>query len=500
MKELNYKPCNANTMKIKHAKRKQTLSRVLLFVFVLFAGIGIANADFSKMDKGAAIGSGISLATVLPFMVSGKFKELKGEELDTFLKEAQPEDVAKYYDELNKMKKEALDKAIESKASKEDLDKLKQELAESFNESTKALRDAIKAQGLAMQKIIDGMPNGGEKTSLKAEVDKFIKDNHDEIKRIKKAGQGFIEMKVVGSITTGSAAVPDGIPALQGVQVAPPNNVNFRGVIIDGLVTTIPTSQASYAYTETIPKDGDYTFLAEGGTKQEIDFKIETRYAAPKKLAAYEKLTEEAVTDIPNLQAIAYNFLLQKHNLKRENGILFGDGTGDNLKGATVYGRVFSAGDLANAVVAPNFMDVVNAAITDIFTTHNYTDEMPYMANLVMINPADFYIELVSAKNSFGMPLYPQASLFNRVTIGGATIIPYMDIPAGKIFVADMSKYNITNYVGYTVRIGWVNDDFIKNQFVILGESRLHGFVKKLDEVAFLYDDIATIKTAIEKV
>ena len=43
------------------------------------------------------------------------------------------------------------------------------------------------------------------------------------------------------------------------------------------------------------------------------------------------------------------------------------------------------------------------------------------------------------------------------------------------------------------------NDDFIKNQFVILGESRFHAFVKKLDEQAFIYDDIATIKTAITK-
>lgn len=496
MKELNYKPCNANTMKIKHAKRKQTLARMILFVFVLFAGFGLSATD----GKSSVLAAGISLATLPVFMVGGKFKELQGEDLTTFLKEAQPEDVAKYYDELNKMKKEALDKAIAAMATKEEIAALKQELAESFNQSTKALKDAIQAQGLAMQKIVEGMPNGHNKNTVKAQIDKFIEDNFDEIKRIKKAGQGFIELKVVGSITTGSASVPDGIPTLQGVQVAPPNNVNFRSTIIDGLVTTFPTNQASYAYTESIPKDGDYTFLAEGGTKQEIDFKVETRYAAPKKLAAYEKLTEEAVTDIPNLQSIAYDYLRRKHDLKRENGILFGDGTGDNLKGATVYGRAFSAGDLANMVVDPNFMDVVNAAITDIFTTHNYQDEMPYMANIVMINPADFYIELVSAKNSFGMPLYPQASLFNRVTIGGATIIPYMDIPAGKIFVADLSRYNITNYVGYTVRIGWVNDDFIKNQFVILGESRLHGFVKKLDEVAFLYDDIATIKAAIEKV
>ena len=49
-------------------------------------------------------------------------------------------------------------------------------------------------------------------------------------------------------------------------------------------------------------------------------------------------------------------------------------------------------------------------------------------------------------------------------------------------------------------KITYINDDFIKNQFVILGESRFHAFVKKLDEQAFIYDDIATIKTAITKV
>jgi hypothetical protein len=124
---------------------------------------------------------------------------------------------------------------------------------------------------------------------------------------------------------------------------------------------------------------------------------------------------------------------------------------------------------------------------------------MPYMANLVLVNPNDFFINLVAAKDLNGLPLYPMASLFNKVVIGGVTIIPEESITAGKIFVGDMSKYNTTNYVPYTVKIGWVNDDFIKNQFVILAESRFHAFVKKMDEQAFIYDNFATIKTAITK-
>ena len=339
-----------------------------------------------------------------------------------------------------------------------------------------------------------------EVPTFKSEINKFISENAEKINSIRKAGSGVVEFEVSKAvIEVANATLPVAAPALQGVQVAPPSRANFRTAVINSMVTTIPTTQASYAYTETLPLSGDFGFVAEKGSKPNIDLKFETRYAAPVKVAAHMVLTEEAVQDIPNLQAIAYDFLRQKHDLKKEKGIVLGDGISPNPKGATVYGRAFSAGSLALSVVSPNFMDVVNACITDIYTTHNFTDEMPYMANIVLINPNDFFIRLVSAKDLNGLPLYPSASLFNQVNIGGVTIMPHEDIVAGKIFVADMSKYNTTDYMGYTVKIGWINDDFIKNQFCIVGESRFHAFVKKLDEQAFIYDTIATIRDAITK-
>ena len=338
--------------------------------------------------------------------------------------------------------------------------------------------------------------------TIKTQINKFIVDKAEEIKNILSKGSGLVELtvKAVGDMTTGSATNPDGIPELVGTQVAPATNVNLRGTFVDGLVSNVDTSLAAYPYTETLPKEGDYSFLAEGAIKPQMDFKIETRYATPVKTAAWIKLTDESVQDIRGLQSIANDLLRKKHDLKRQSGILFGDGIAPNPKGATEYGRVFTAGAMALAVTNPNIMDVINAAVTDIYNTHNYQDEESYMPSLAVLNPVDFYVQFVSAKNGDGNPLYPTASLFNRVNIGGLTIIPERSIPAGKLFVADMSKYNTTNYVGYTVKIGWVNDDFIKNQFVMLGESRFHAFVKKLDEQAFIYDDIATIKSAITAV
>lgn len=392
------------------------------------------------------------------------------------------------------LRKEEIEKQIveanKSNAKKEDVEKLNDTLNKIIKEQ--------EAFGLRMKAITE-KPNNDTSKSFKETIYKFVEDNSEAIVKAFKSG-GTVEMdvtKAVGIVEVASATLPSPAPALQGVQVAPPSRANLRSAVINSMVTTIPTSQASYAYTETLPKEGGFDFVAEKGTKPQIDMKFETRYASPVKVAAWMKLTEEAVTDIPQLQAIAYDFLRKQHDLKREKGILNGDGVSPNPKGATTYGRLFSAGVLATSVVNPNFMDVVNACITDIYTTHNFTDEMPYMANIVLVNPNDFFINLVSAKTLNGDPLYPTASLFNQVNIGGVTIMPHEDITAGKIFVADLSKYNTTNYVGYNVKIGWVNDDFIKNQFVILGESRFHAFVKKLDEQAFIYDDIATIKTAI---
>jgi len=392
------------------------------------------------------------------------------------------------------LRKQEIDKAI-AEANKENATKAEIEaLTNKQNAIIKELENAT----ISMKKLTEGDTN--KVTSFKETIYKFVEENADKIRQAFKSG-GAVEMdvtKAVGTVEVASATLPVAAPALQGVQVAPPSRANLRSAVINAMVTTIPTTQASYAYTETLPKEGGFDFVAEKGSKPQIDMKFETRYASPVKVAAWMKLTEEAVTDIPQLQAIAYDFLRQQHDLKREKGILNGDGVSPNPKGATTYGRAFSAGALATSVASPNFMDVVNACITDIYTTHNFTDEMPYMANIVLINPNDFFINLVSAKTVNGEPLYPTASLFNQVTIGGVTIMPHEDITAGKIFVADLSKYNTTNYVGYNVKIGWVNDDFIKNQFVILGESRFHAFVKKLDEQAFIYDDIATIKTAIE--
>ena len=504
-------------MKKLFKTRMAILTSLLMFSICALSVIAIANPETVTEIVGA-----ISIAAVLPFGMVKNMINLKspnkafdkpeggdegeggsGDNPENALLAKIKLKIAEQTKEYETKLKTLVKDSDEHKALTERI-ALLEEKGENLKDQPefKTIIDEHSALALEVKALKEQLEKVGDGKSLKAQFGDYLTKNQDKLKSIKSSGTGFLEFefKAAAPIVTTSASNPDGIPELVGVQVAAPSNVNLRGTIVDELVTMFDTSLAAFPYTETVPKDGDYAFLAEKATKPLIDFKIETRYAQPVKVAAHIELSDESIQDIPGLQSIATDYLLKKHNLKRQNGILFGDGIAPNPKGATLFGRAFVPGGMANCVDDPNFMDAVNAAVTDIFTTHNYTDEIPYRANLCMVNPIDFYCQLVAAKDGNGLPLYPMASLFNRVVLGGVLIVPFEDITVGKIFVCDLSRYNVSRYLPYRVKIGFINDQLITNQFTMVGESRLHAYVKKLDEQAFIYDEIDTIKTAIHLV
>ena len=253
----------------------------------------------------------------------------------------------------------------------EQVDAYKAQLDAHNEAQTKAVIDSeVKAQ---MEKAKEGindeianqLKDFGQGASMENQLLKALEENHERIKEIAKNQNGVVEiqLKAVGNLTTtsGTNAVP---LAINGTQQAPLTNINLREIGILPYTTNLNTSVASYAYTEPKPKDGDYEFVAEGGVKPQIDFNWETNYANPKKIAAWVRLTMESVQDVVGLESVARDFLQKKHNLKKSKAILFGTGVGEEPKGATTYGRVFSAGALALKVEKPNFMDVINAVIT----------------------------------------------------------------------------------------------------------------------------------------
>lgn len=320
----------------------------------------------------------------------------------------------------------------------------------------------------------------------------FLTENKEAIAKLKTQKSGIITFipKAAEDITTGSGTINrtnmniDNDQSLSGGF----NLANYQ--FVDNMVTVLSTNTESFPYTELKPKEGNFEWVAEGAEKPKIDFTWVTNYAKPIKVAAYEILTDEVVRDVPRMMSTAKDYLKRKHDISRSKKI---------IEIAIAEARTFNAGAMAAKIVEPTFMDVVNAVVTDVYTVHAYEDEAHYIPNVVMINPMDFFINFVSAKDSEGKPLYPTASLFSSITIGGIKIIPTRLIPTGKLFVADMKYFNVTRWESYSVSIGWINDQFIHNKFTMLGESRMHAFIKEHQKGVFVYDDFDTVKTAITK-
>lgn len=360
------------------------------------------------------------------------------------------------------------------------------------------LHTAIEKQGTALEEYINGL-NAKTTESLKTQVFGFIEENETKIKELYTKGSGRVEFvpKVVADMTTGSGANATAASHLLSDNLGGFNMRDDSSLL--NLATRSKTGQPVYTYSELTPKDGDYAFTAEGDAKPQIDFNWVNRFATPVKSAGYEILTEESVQDVSRLKSVAETYLMQKHDLKKVNGIYFGTGTGANPLGATVASRVFIGTNMVDVFPAgtSNFMDVVNAIITDIYVVRNFAEEAPYKPNIVLINPIDFFVKLVGAKDGNGLPLYPQAGLFSQVRIGGITIMPWSEIPVGKIFVADMSKMHVVDYIPFSIRIGWIDNQLITNKFTMVGESRFYAYIKNLDLTSFVYDDIATVQAAI---
>lgn len=45
--------------------------------------------------------------------------------------------------------------------------------------------------------------------------------------------------------------------------------------------------------------------------------------------------------------------------------------------------------------------------------------------------------------------------------------------------------------------MGWINDQYIKNMITMLGEGRFYNYIRTLDKLAFVYDDIADVIAGI---
>lgn len=464
----------------KYNKRLQYVAWAIMSVIAIF---------FFAIDWQAATGVTYAFA----IMVGGV--ELTGKEEALYIALTD-----KVQSEIDKAGKGYISEAKMKENIADAIKNLKIDLTD--NEQVKKLEDALKTQGLELVALKESGGRGQSKKTLR-ELVSIGFQNKDIQDKLKNKGHqvDIIEIKAVGDITTGNVSTTTGgIAILDLINTSDRQMAQLVPTFIENFANVFPTGLPVIPYADYIPKEGTPTFIGEGDSPGQVDGKVEIRYANPKKAAGYEVMSEEVVKDIPLMESFATGILFKKTMLKRQNGILFGDGIGDNPTGVTTIAAAFDpASWTGNKIYKPNLLDAIRAVCNQIYSTVGWDDAVRYLPNVIFVNHSDWF-DFLGTKSDDAMYVFPQFQFNSSNKVDQLVVVPKPDIPAGKILGGDFTMLNIGEYVPYQLTQGLINEQFLKGQYSQRGVTRFFSYVREYDERAFLYDYIASITAAIEKV
>lgn len=340
-----------------------------------------------------------------------------------------------------------------------------------------------------LEKMEKRAKGGGERTpSIALQIRSQIEGRKQEWEdfRSRKVTSFPLELRApttmtVATNTGGSAYIPEAeiVPGL----VDLPRNQPFMLAISN----VTPTSKSRIVWAEKRNAEGNADFIGEGEVKPLVDFEIATTSSEAKKAADAIKVSTEMLDDIDFMAGEIEKELQYLVEIKVSDGLLTGDGVGDNIKGLDAFagGYVLTSVDVQN----PNNADAIRAAIAQVRSLN-------FNANLAVINPIDA-ANMELEKGTNGHYLIPPFKSADGTTISGVKVIEENGIPVGSVLVGDMTRFRVRIYKPFTASYGWENDDFRKNLVTIIGEMRLHSYVPANEVGAFVYDTFVNIKSAI---
>ena len=314
---------------------------------------------------------------------------------------------------------------------------------------------------------------GGEKKSF---ID-FVKGN-EKYQALTQKNQSSAEIEVSKSdmasmaetkVTSSGLVAPQYDPVIQG---APRQNLLIRD-----LIPTTPVTGQAFTYFRELLHTLGAGMVQEGGLKPTSNVTFEQVTDTIKKIAVWMPVTDEALDDVPQLYSYIQELLRYDLELKREGQLLKGDGTGNNLNGIMTQATVF---DAALSKASDTAIDTVRRAIYQARKQSKLPADAVVMSDLDWMN-----IEL----QKDGENRYLFANLQGLVTpvLWGRPIVASdsMDegdgeTTGGEFLTGSFQQgARIYDRMGFTIKVGMINDDFIKNQRAILVEERLGLAVRK---------------------
>lgn len=377
------------------------------------------------------------------------------------------------------------------------------------------LRVVIEKQGDKITEIIAGEGSKKGMTldqffTSKVKIDKFNAQGQktgeeeivmiDKMREIYKAGTGVLEIssadlrkagvtsfrrkaaenQTIGNTVSDMDDPPNSpyLPGLGGGELEIFDIVRNPNFILNR-VDMGRTNQSRLAWINEVSVLADTvagTDIAEGQAKTKVQHKWKVEMSIAKKAAAYSILSEEFEDDLPQL-ATRIRRLLQDDVMRSFD---------DQIQADVIdVAHDYEITGLDGLIADPTLFDGLGAFLAQV----GYYNFIP---NTLAMNTVTSWRVMMEKDNEGRYNVPPFMDRINRL------LVEANKVQVGYVLAGDLSQFKVDIYKDFTLRIGWINTQFIENMFTIVGEIRYHSYISDNRTKAIVYDSLDAVVDQIE--
>jgi|GEM_PF-6407799 len=376
----------------------------------------------------------------------------------------------------------AVDQAKKGLISPEQLQEATTKATEELSKTITAQEQILKAQGDKINGLIEAQKkpfSGMEK------IEDIFKENTQKLKEIHKAGTGFIEVNLEGKAVDSIAnsiqnmTTPPGSPYAPGISNVPLTvyDILRNQQFVSSYTDNGNTDVSRLAWINETSLTGAPALVLEGAQKPLTSRTFKVEMSTAKKIAAAIQITEEFDQDLPYLSSQVKS-LLQLDLVRAFDDQI----QTDVIAQASPFD--FTTAGIGGYNLGALKGNIYDATLWDALTAMGlYPRINNFIPNVSLINPITWG-KMQMGKDTVGRYNYPSDDLISRINAQiGNKLFPDFAL------VGDMKQFKVLIYKDFVLKMGWINDDFIRNQFTVVAEVRFHDYISTARQKAIVYGE-----------